>query len=340
MKPNPLPVADLHCDLLDYLNNQPGRSPYDPAPRCSIPQLRAGHVALQVLAMFGMTGENSHRIGPSQSRIFQRMMTDHADALVAVRCLEDVQALPEGRTGVIAAVENASVFCGESDPLDEGLARFEAMEQRVGRLLYVTMTWNHENRFGGGNGAPDVGLKDDGRTLLEYLSGRRIAIDFSHMSPRLAREVLEFIDARRLDLPVLASHSCFAALREHGRNLPDDVAREIIARDGVIGLNFLRIFLGEPAGSSVVSSFSAQVRHALELGGGKNYCFGADFFPVEDLNPNYRSDAPNGLFFPGFEDSSCYPRLLEELEREVPCSDELLLDLAHRNLYSFLARMA
>lgn len=331
---HPIPVVDLHCDLLAYLNEQPGRGPYDPAPRCSIPQLRAGHVEFQVLAMFGTTGENSNQIGPGQSRIFQRMMDDHADAFVAVKSLADVRALPEGRTGVIAAVENASVFCGEEDTLSEGLERFEEMERRVGRLLYVTMTWNHENRFGGGNGAPDVGLKDDGRTLLEYLSGRRIALDFSHMSPRLAREALEFIDCKRLDLPVLASHSCFAALREHARNLPEDVAREIIARDGLIGLNFLRIFLGEPPGS-----FVAQVRHALELGGAKNYCFGADFFAVEDLSPDHRSKAPDGLFFPDFEDSSCYPRLLDQLAGEVPCGQELLLDLAHRNFYRFLERL-
>lgn len=333
MSPTPIPIADLHCDLLDYLNNGPERSPYDPPPRCSIPQLRAGNVALQVLAMFGVTGDLSSRIGLSQSRIFRGLMDEHADAFVTAHSLDEVHAVPPGKTGVIAAIENASVFCSESEPLDDGLARFEEIEFRVGRLLYVAMTWNHENRFGGGNRS-SVGLKDDGRTLLEYLSGRRIALDFSHMCPRLAREALELIDARGLDLPVLASHSCFAALRESDRNLPDDVAREIIARGGVIGLNFLRIFLGDPPGS-----FAAQVRHALELGGAKSYCFGADFFTVEDLDPVHRREAPDGLFFPGFEDSSCYPRLLAQLEKEVPCSEELLLDLAHRNLHGFLERL-
>lgn len=328
-----LPVADLHCDLLAYLDGGPGRSPYDPSPRCSIPQLRAGHVSFQVLAIYGATQDGSERIGPSQSRIFARLVDEHADAFTALRHPDDALTVDDGKTAVIAAVENASTFCGESDALDDGFARFEEIERRVGRILYVTPTWKGENRFGGGNGS-SAGLKDDGRTLFEFLAGRRIALDLSHMCPRFARETLEFLDARNLDLPVLASHSCFMALRQTDRNLPDDVAREIIARGGVIGLNFLRVFLGDSP-----ESFADQVRHALELGGARHYCFGADFFSVDDIGLQDRSEAPDGLYFPGFGDASCYPRLLARLEDELGATPELLLDLAHRNLHRFLERL-
>lgn len=330
MKPPALPVADLHCDLLDYLARESGRSPYDPASRCSIPQLRDGRVVLQVLAIFGVTGPGAARIGPAQSRIFADLI--ESGALVAAASPAEVPDLGDGKTGVVAAIENASVFCDEAEPLAAGLARFEEIERRVGRLLYVTLTWTDENRFGGGN-ASDRGLKADGRTFLEFLSGRKVALDFSHMSPRMAREALEWIDARRLDVPVCASHSCFAALRDLPRNLPDDVARELIARGGLIGMNVLSIFLGEGP-----EPFADQVRHAVELGGERHYAFGADFFTTEDLPPEHRA-AHACFFHSGFEDAGCYPRLLADLAAQVPCSEELLLDLAHRNLFRFWERL-
>ncbi|GEM_PF-5863961 len=46
------PVIDLHCDLLGYLIESPNRTPHDAIARCSLPQLRAGGVATQVLAIF------------------------------------------------------------------------------------------------------------------------------------------------------------------------------------------------------------------------------------------------------------------------------------------------
>ena len=62
------------------------------------------------------------------------------------------------RVGALAAIENASGFCEEQEPLEDGLRRFERLVAEAGPLAYVSLTWNDENRFGGGNKA-SAGLK-------------------------------------------------------------------------------------------------------------------------------------------------------------------------------------
>ena len=51
---------------------------------------------------------------------------------------------------------------------------------------------------------------------------------------------MDVIDANGLDLQVMASHSNFRTLQSHIRNLPDDIAKEIIRSDGLIGFVFIK----------------------------------------------------------------------------------------------------
>lgn len=327
-----VPIVDLHCDLLHYLVDKPGRSADDTAPRCGLPLLKEGGVVLQVMAIFTITGPQSVALGTAQGEVFEQLLRSRQDVLL-VDGLQTLARLPvAGRVGVVAAVENASGFCAEDEPLAAGLERFEALVQRVRRVLYVSLTWNGENRFGGGN-STDAGLKADGRRLLERLAGRGIALDLSHACHRLASEALEHIDAAGLDLPVMASHSCFQALCDLPRNLPDDIAREIITRGGVIGLNFMRRFLG-PGGSD---AFAAHVEHALALHGAASYGFGADFFAAEDLPSAHAHELP--FFPPGFDDARCYPRLLDLLGDRLPAAAPHLADLAHGNVLRYVSRL-
>lgn len=327
-------VADLHCDLLAYLwvgaVEKERRSAYDLRSRAAIPQLREGRVALQTLAIFVLPKPGSAEAGELQCQLFEDLLRDASEDVRALLTSADLDDA-DGRIALIPALEGGSTFAEEDEPLDEALKRLDSFEKRLGRLLYVSLTWNHETRFGGGN-ASKVGLKDEGRVLLEYLSGRRIAIDLSHASHALAADILDTSYARGLDLPVLASHSPFASLQDIPRNLPDDIAREIIRRDGVIGLNFLTRFLASPP----PGGFAEQIAHAFTLGGAKNYGFGADFYYEGDVPEAYRKDDAEPSFSPGYGDSSCYPRLLEELAETLELDDEGLADIAHRNVYRFI----
>ena len=323
-----LPVADLHCDLLAYLvvgaMRGEQRSIHDDRSRVSLRQLREGGVALQTLAIFVMTAPEWTAIGGQQAEIYARLIEEQAEHLRAVQSTQDLNQVLEadGRIGVIPAVENASAFAEEDEPLDRALARFDQLNRLTGPLLYVSLTWNSANRFGGGNNS-ESGLTDDGKALLDFLADRGPAVDLSHASPRLAHDILDYTYAKGLDLPVLASHSPYAAIVDIPRNLADETAKEIAARQGVIGLNLLARFLdGEPA-----DCFVNQLQHARNIGALDAQVMGADFFYEGDL-PGFDPETAEQEFHPGYGDASCYPRLLEHLQGGLDLGPEELADLA------------
>ena len=92
-------IADLHCDLLCYLDYAPGRTAYDADSHVSIPQMLAGGVAFQVLAIFGLTGSNSTRFGTGQAAAF-RQIVDECPEIVNVDGAAGLDTLEPGQIGV------------------------------------------------------------------------------------------------------------------------------------------------------------------------------------------------------------------------------------------------
>ena len=299
-----IPVADLHCDLLAYLAEDSTRTCNDPQIRCSYPKLKEGGVTLQTLAIYTKTANDSVALAEKQAQIFQ--------------------GLPEDKfLHVMAAMENASGLCDEEEKLDLGFERLDHFQQTVGPLLYISLTWHGENRFGGGN-LSSVGLKQDGELLLEYLNNKQTAIDLSHTSDLLAHDILNYIDKKGLKIIPIASHSNFRAVVDQKRNLPDDLAQEIFRRGGVIGLNVVRDFFGGHP--------EDHIAHAVALGGENHLCFGADFFHDGDFPDSMCDQKP--FSDPRFQDSSCYPTLLEL------CSGKLSKEkIANQNFSRFLERL-
>ncbi len=190
-------IADFHCDLLSYLERGEGRSADDPQSRASIPLLKAGGVVFQTMAIFSKTNSDSVRCGAAQFNIYQTVIKNQ-----------------EIKT--ILAIENGSNFCGEGDNLKAGLKRLDEWAGQT-RIAYISLTWNEENRFGGGN-QTKIGLKPDGLELLRCMADLDIAIDLSHTSDRLAEEIFNAIDRHRLVLRPIASHSNFRAVADVPRN--------------------------------------------------------------------------------------------------------------------------
>lgn len=221
------------------------------------------------------------------------------------------------------SIENASVFSEENEPLQTGLDRITRWNQEAGPILYISLTWNDENRFGGGNNSK-IGLKPDGKTLLHWMHGKGIAIDLSHTSDLLAHDILNTIDAKNYSIPAIASHSNFRKVADQPRNLTDEIAKEIIHRKGLIGLNFIRRFLGNRG----PDDFLLQVEHAHKLNGLSCLCFGADFFNDTDI-PELAHLHP--FFYPHFDNASCYPALLNLLRPHL--TESQLENIAHKNIF-------
>jgi len=174
-----------------------------------------------------------------------------------------------------------------------------------------------------------TGLKADGRSLLEYLTGKRIAIDLSHTSDALAFGIINCIEKKSLRLPIMASHSNFRAVYDHPRNLPDELAGEIIHRRGLIGMNFLRAFM-HPADPNVLTE---HIVHGHEIGGRDALCFGADFFCTK-THPD-QSRVP--FYFAEHEHAGKYQDILRSLAGVLDSAQRQAL--AHINATRFLQRL-
>jgi microsomal dipeptidase-like Zn-dependent dipeptidase len=233
---------------------------------------------------------------------------------------------------VIAAFENASAFASEIEPLSDAICRLEKYVNAAGPIFYISLTWDEENRFGGGNRTM-TGLKEDGKRLLEWMSAKRIALDLSHASDKLAYDLLDFIDQNALEIPIIASHSNFRFISDHPRNLSDDLAKEIIRRKGLIGLNLFAPFIHKTDPSAILR----HVEYGLELGAENALCFGADFFCDIDFSDSLREKYQRSeAFYPEFSDASTYPKLLELFSSKLKLKEQSLLKIAYQNADRFL----
>src|SRR6185436_6510282 len=101
---------------------------HDPVSRASIPQLQAGGVKLQTLAIFTKTGQGSVESGLKQAEVFFQLSKKYPVFGKEIQ--------------IIASIENASGFCEEQESLKKGLERLENFFQKAGRIAYISLTWN------------------------------------------------------------------------------------------------------------------------------------------------------------------------------------------------------
>jgi microsomal dipeptidase-like Zn-dependent dipeptidase len=326
----PYPVIDLHCDLLAYLACTPGSHAENTSDiGCALPYLKQGNVKLQVLAIYTAAEKGSSKLAYDQSIAYQKLIKDFDKVIEPVHSKDALdKIISSDKSGVIVSVENAAGFCEEDGDLEEGFKKLEKIISNAGKILYIGLTHHTENRFGGGNQS-SAGLKEDGEKLLNYISERNIAVDFSHTSDALAYGILEYIDKNSLDIPILASHSNFRKVNEHARNLPDDIAMEIIKREGIIGINFIRGFLNPDRKEALLE----HIQYGIELGARNNLCFGADFFYTKD------SPDPSRLpyYFPEHEDASKYPDIQDMIEKEI--SKEFAEAISWKNAKDYIEKI-
>jgi len=319
-----MPVVDLHCDLLSFLAEDPSRKVDHPGSNASFPQMKQGNVILQTLAIFTDSSPSSFMEGKKQIEALKRLLYEQANYYQLFDPSLDLTKA-HNTISVIPAFENASGFCSDEASIDQGLSYLESILSTFKRILYISLTWDGENRFGGGNGSK-AGLKDDGKQVLQWMHEKKIAIDLSHTSDFLADDILNYIDKKSLKVPIIASHSNVRSITNKERNLPDFLIQEIITRKGIIGLNFFAPFIGKEPKDLI-----KHVEHIFFLQGEDHLCFGADFFPdlvASYIQKKYQSDI---CFFPELNNSSCYPKALDLLQKHLNLKNETLQKIAYEN---------
>lgn len=321
------PVIDLHCDLLSYLTRSNSSIYKTEDLGCAVPYLKEGNVKLQIMAIFAPVEINSHEYGLKQSEIFQNLNNEENELYRFEKHHLETLATNEN-IGILASVESGSAFCDENIPLKQGFENLERIIENVGSIMYISFTHHAENRFGGGNYSA-VGLKNNGKALIDYLHNRNIAIDFSHTSDELAYDMLDYISKQNINVPIIASHSNYRPVFDHKRNLEDDVAKEIIHQKGLIGLNFVRAFVNPEK----VEALEEHVAHGISLGAENAICYGADYFYTKD-NPD-KSRIP--FYFKEHGNAGCYPEINKVLEQQF--GTEQMKKISSQNALDFIEKL-
>lgn len=322
-----IPIVDMHCDLLGCMADSGGEiGPMDPRTRCSLPQLRAGGVLLQTFAVAVIEAKGGVKLAKTQVELYQSLLKSHPGQIVTSKEFQQNSDKIHG----LLSIENALALVEEDEPLEKAFERFEKMS-RIESILYVSLTWNHENRFGGGN-VSSVGLKRDGELLLEFLSTKKVAVDLSHTSDALAYDILNTIYKKNLPLKVMASHSNCRKVMNVPRNLPDEIIKEIVTMGGVIGMNFIRRFVGDRK-----EDFLDHVEHFLGLRGEDSLSLGADFYGGMNIPPHLIPGVSFPVFQKELEDASCYLYFVSLLEKRF--NRNLIEKICSQNALSFIRNL-
>ncbi len=145
-------------------------------------------------------------------------------------------------------------------------------------VRWMLLAYNLNNRVGGGCQDDDAGLTPFGREVLAEMERVGMQVCCSHTGHRTVRDVLAI--ATR---PVIFSHSNAAALHAHPRNIPDDLITGCAATGGVVCINGIGDFLGNPG--ALVDAYVRHVDHAVQLAGPLHVGIGLDFvFDTDELD--------------------------------------------------------
>lgn len=170
------------------------------------------------------------------------------------------------------AVEGCALLGGD-------LSRLDKLKEYGVRMM--TLVWRDECCMGGAHNT-SLGLTPFGKDAVKRMCELGIVPDISHASDKMAYETFEI--AGSMGRPVFASHSNLRSIREHTRNMTDDMFINLMKTGGLAGLNFCCEFLEyidiKPAD---ITNMVRHLEHYLELGGEDHVCIGSDFDGIKRL---------------------------------------------------------
>lgn len=292
---------DVHAPAHDLR----GRTPF----HTDIPRLRKGMVGAQfwsVYIPYEATQEGAAKVQLEQIDIAEQMIAAYPDVFEKALTASDVNR-------VFGAGRIASIL---------GMEGGHALENSLGALRayygmgvrYMTLT--HNGTLDWADAANDEarhgGLTEFGKEVVREMNRLGMLVDLSHTSPDVMNDALDVSEA-----PVLWSHADAKALRDHPRNVPDQVLRRLPANGGVVMVTFVPDFLTD-RDTATIADVADHIEHVVELAGIDHVGIGSDFDGI--------SSTPKGL-----EDVSTYPKVFAELSRRG-WSEEELAKLAGENV--------
>ncbi|WP_320669052.1 dipeptidase [Patulibacter defluvii] len=213
--------------------------------------------------------------------------------------------------------EHAAFLYSESiSPIRPDLRIIDSMWGLGLRMLQLTYS---TDAVGGDCTAPaHVGLSAFGERVIRRANDLDLLLCVSHSNETTT------LDACRVSTaPLVASHTCAAALHPHPRAKSDDELRAIAQTGGVVGVNAIPWFLSATAGATIETMLD-HVDYICDLIGWQHVGIGTDWplqAPMSVIESAFRQwvSGPLGprpddlLFLPGLADCRDFPNITRGL---------------------------
>ena len=303
-------VVDSHCDSIQQVDvrNHPLVNPYNMSQKYN---------QLQMVAMFCSwpheDAKDSYKRVSRYMGLFSIAMDNEADKIVKVKTYADIEnAFAQGKHAALLTIEGGTGIMGDPQIFRE----FYNFGVRVFGLTWIHNDLSKSNRLE--EGEEDTGLTDKGREIVALGNELGMIFDVSHLSDKGFWDVIEL--AKK---PVIATHSNFRELCPHSRNLTRDMAKALVDKGGVIGLNFYPKFISENPENQTIAGLFAHVDYCLEHFGENCIGFGGD---VDGTSGHYPSDLDLGR--------SIHDQLIEFMQKHY--SETVVEKVAGGNYLNFL----
>jgi membrane dipeptidase len=202
-----------------------------------IPRMREGGLGAIFFAVWikgTITGREAVERALAQIEAIRRQVALHPNDLALARTAGDIRRAREaGKIAVLTAVEGGHMMNRDLGVLRE----FASLG-----VSYMTLTHMHNTEWADASTAKPVhdGLSEFGKQAIGEMNRLGMIVDVSHVSDKTLCDVLAVSEA-----PVLASHSSCQALCKTPRNLSDEMMKALVARNGVVQINFHMGFLSQ-----------------------------------------------------------------------------------------------
>ena len=189
------------------------------------------------------------------------------EARIALTADDIVKNKKRHRLSLVMGIENGY-------PIGRDLSRVQTFYDLGTRI--ITLSHNYDNDICDASRYPQNtwgGLSPFGKELIKEMNRLGIIVDCSHASTATLYDCLALSTA-----PVICSHSCVYAIKDHPRNLTDDEIRAIAAAGGVIQVTTGRWALSWlPHAEVNIGTFCDHVEYIRNLVGVEYVGIGTDF---------------------------------------------------------------
>lgn len=189
------------------------------------------------------------------------------EAAIALTAADIVKNKKRHKLSLVMGIENGY-------PIGKDLSKLKDFYDLGTRI--VTLSHNYDNDICDASRYPQntwCGLSPFGKELVKEMNRLGVIVDCSHASTSTLYDCLELSTA-----PVICSHSCVYAIKDHPRNLTDDEIRAIAAKGGVIQVTTGRWALSWlPSPEVNIGVFCDHVEYIRNLVGVEYVGIGTDF---------------------------------------------------------------